>query len=735
VSSRGLWTAVLIAAAACQPTSPEVAGVSHPGAPPTMRSAPAADAPASASASASASAPLPPTVGGTQLGDETPIELPLALALDTRLEFRRELPRDVDTFLLQGKRVWVRAAPLPVAGTAGPGGDVWLFNGRRWEEIPFYGSFPAVVGDAQFQIGAGRALRLVGLAGYCCGEANVVGWQLHGRRWVESREDGVGLPRIEAEDQSFIDSVSLTSGTEPLLCTSGNPRGCWRWGAGRWTRLPLPPAGEYPSSLVHALGGRTVALLGQRVYELRGTRWAPITTEFEEPGDSSQVRQGAGKRLWVVGDHGLRLWTGNSWSKIECPITTPRDLLERSPNDVWVVGTGLAHYDGVRWKRALGVPGTLRRIAAGVGNEIWVGGSSGLWRGQPRRGDLSTVAAVTQATARDLVGVEALVAEDTSQCYEFDRVPSSVVPGLALQGSAGLAATADALYFTSEGRLQRQDAAKSAALDSALLASYPRCRACLVGGGDQVADVLTGVLRVHTGSGPSSDAAATVPGLAAADRAPDGAWWIVGNGQDPGLPRVARVSAGGWTLFDRLLPGGYAGLAAVGSEEAWLVGASDPRALPRTGPDPDGSHASEDEEVVGASGVLDHVQATVLQRYRVPDTALLGVATTSDGTVVAAGVGGTVLMFRSGRWHLHRLSPEPTLEAPTLHFVYRDRDAVWIGGEQGLLLRWDGAKWQSLHLPGRVRPTFTSMTRWGEELWVAGPEGRWRLRRRGGSCP
>ena len=135
---------------------------------------------------------------------------------------------------------------------------------------------------------------------------------------------------------------------------------------------------------VELSGAGAWALEPDALWELAAKQWqreaAPVPWK-QTP--HSVAALGLGK-LWVSADAELFYFDGNAWSRQASPVGEPAGLwlaTEGKLAGVWLVGKdGVAHHDGKEWRRAAGPRGPLREVL-GRGEEVWLAGGAGVWRG------------------------------------------------------------------------------------------------------------------------------------------------------------------------------------------------------------------------------------------------------------------------------------------------------------------------------------------------------------------
>jgi hypothetical protein len=148
-----------------------------------------------------------------------------------------------------------------------------------------------------------------------------------------------------------------------------------------WTRIP---AHDAPVRIVLA-GGTAWALSAGHVQRLEPTGftdWGPPRA-WREP---RAIWLDSGGSPWVLepSERALYRLEANTWVRLDTPFTESTALWGSASAGVWLVGSGgAAHFDGKAWRCVPGVRGPLSAIIQ-WGDELWLAGATGAFRGRPR---------------------------------------------------------------------------------------------------------------------------------------------------------------------------------------------------------------------------------------------------------------------------------------------------------------------------------------------------------------
>lgn len=257
------------------------------------------------------------------------------------------------------------------ARVAAIGGEVWLDIGKGLTKLP---RPPAIGPSVQIYFGRDDQPRLMGFErGSESTAAVYLRWRAGG--WQRAVAE---IGKLGGEKASPLFGVLGNDDPEvvcapDLVCIIKRRTG--------WTTLKPPPG--LPA--VELCNGVPWALEGADLFRLRSDGWHPLETKPTfVAGDG--VWANADDDVWVAEAKGERLhhFDGKSWTAEPAPLRGPRGLWGSAKNDVWLAADGgAAHFDGTQWSVVAGPAGPLRQVRR-RGTEVWLGGSSGLWRGTLR---------------------------------------------------------------------------------------------------------------------------------------------------------------------------------------------------------------------------------------------------------------------------------------------------------------------------------------------------------------
>ncbi|MFO0546752.1 MAG: hypothetical protein U0271_00125 [Polyangiaceae bacterium] len=211
------------------------------------------------------------------------------------------------------------------------------------------------------------------------------------------------------------------------------------------------------------------------------------------------------------------------------------------------------------------------------------------------------------------------------------------------------------------------------------------------------------------------------PNPSAVDSAVDGAWFA--TAPDESETWVLHRRRGAQTAHFGGLPSwAVTDLDAADSDVAWVAG----------------GYAIADESVVSmrprlwplGEGFLARAADPSVAYRRFSTGALLDVAAVSKDEAWAVGAGGGIVHVRGDSVELFSLTGASADSPPVLRaiLVWGPND-VWFVGDEGTVLRYDGAKLERARSPLPKHVTLTAVFRWGEALYVGGPGALYKVAR------
>lgn len=147
-----------------------------------------------------------------------------------------------------------------------------------------------------------------------------------------------------------------------------------------WTMIPAPADIDRVTlgdDVGWGVGGQTLYRLGDRLSPLgkQGT--------WKRADDLFALRD----RAYVVETEAARIHvsTGDDWQIMASPIPRPRALWGASAGALWLVGDGLAFFDGTSWRVAPDARGPFTAVLGRGADDVWIGGAGGVFRVEPKR--------------------------------------------------------------------------------------------------------------------------------------------------------------------------------------------------------------------------------------------------------------------------------------------------------------------------------------------------------------
>lgn len=147
-----------------------------------------------------------------------------------------------------------------------------------------------------------------------------------------------------------------------------------------WTFVPIPPALDRV-----ALGGDVGwAVGGQQAHKLAATK---LDSTFHTFGPTGSWKHVDG--LFALPDRPFVIETepalvhvleSGRWRVFSSPVPRPRAMWGTAPDDLWIVGDGLAHFDGVVWRVADDAPGPFEAVLGRNRGDVWLAGANGVFR-------------------------------------------------------------------------------------------------------------------------------------------------------------------------------------------------------------------------------------------------------------------------------------------------------------------------------------------------------------------
>lgn len=142
-----------------------------------------------------------------------------------------------------------------------------------------------------------------------------------------------------------------------------------------WTMIPAPSDIERVTlgeDVGWGVGGKTLYRLGDRLAAVgaRGT--------FARADALFALRD----RAWVIETEAARIhaFDGERWRVTASPIADPRAMWGATESALWLVGDGIALFDGASWLVARDARGPFSAVLGRSADDVWIGGKEGLFR-------------------------------------------------------------------------------------------------------------------------------------------------------------------------------------------------------------------------------------------------------------------------------------------------------------------------------------------------------------------
>lgn len=163
----------------------------------------------------------------------------------------------------------------------------------------------------------------------------------------------------------------------------------WHWDGSRWNVALKGKNGAFID--VVTLGKRRVYALGSNVVFWNGKKWKQVGILPPSHGRKSSLAVVSKNDIWVSEIHPngttqMVHWNGSRWTQVGERITgSINDMEVVAPNDIWVGGETLSHWDGVEWKTILSIQenyhGEIYRIQSSDARVLWAVGSRSFYNG------------------------------------------------------------------------------------------------------------------------------------------------------------------------------------------------------------------------------------------------------------------------------------------------------------------------------------------------------------------
>lgn len=323
---------------ASPPALPRAAIAPSPAPSATVESPP----PAVSSAAAPSSAPTAPAPPPLRAAFHRELTDPVsAIALETP---PHAAALGADRVFLHDARGW-RSEVLPKNARPGPSLDLALFYGRD------------------------NRVRLIGTH---AGKSGPEGVYL---RWLPA-----GFKREKAEIGRLSDPhgalVAVLGTAEPeIVCRPGDV--CLVKRRSGWASVKAPP----DIQRVVLGGGVGWATAGQTLLRLGADAWEPAGAKGA--WQSADALFATREKAWILETSAglIHTFDGRSWQATTAPLAHPHAIWGATETALWLVGDeGLAFFDGITWRPVPGAPAPLFTVIGRSVDDVWIGGSGGLFR-------------------------------------------------------------------------------------------------------------------------------------------------------------------------------------------------------------------------------------------------------------------------------------------------------------------------------------------------------------------
>ena len=651
---------------------------------------------------------------------------PPATRLSRRLNWGQRLHEPVRKMTARGNQAWALAGLEQEVGGFQPGG-LFHLDIASVSEWPFRNSRSTVGSPLSFyaSVSGPRALMVTNL---CCGESSLEIYRWQGKT-LQADSLGSGfMPHFQL----------VAEGSPALLCTDSEPWQCIYENHGKVLRTPS----QQGAPRVHLLGPTieglcalkssslgVIGLRGQEVLQIRDRVVEAIAHAPEPCGDPwraavNQLDATDEGTLWLILNGKVRRQTSGGWEQSQPPVGQVADLRAIKDHEVWAVGTlGAAHFDGTRWSREAGVLGSLHTVRAASPETIWMAGAHGVWLGQTARN--AKLAVASRARSHETSRLTAITELPFAQLPSMNGLQTRehTLPrrqGEQRSGARGiLRAPEGGWWLWGDEGLFHWQGDDLRVLESERLHPVTGCGRCIATQPNgRMLDLRHRIVRELSSTGRARTLVQSVPEPVAVASRPSGETWVVGASADDALPHILRNTGKGFTPLVGIPPVTYADVSLPEARGAWLVGGlSGVKAGGRVWPT--------------SFGVISRwIEKTeTLHSYQVPAAALLAVSALSESVAWAVGYDGLIVRIdgeRSDVWKVQG-APGDAGAHPWLHAVLaRSPEDVWFAGEGGVLVHYDGTRFERVALP--VTSTTTGIG-YLDGPWLVGPSHVLEVRR------
>lgn len=490
-----------------------------------------------------------------------------------------------------------------------------------------------------------------------------------------------------------------------------------------------------PESIVNSINviaKRTyVVFRSGSVQRLEGKQFIPIPIPVNEQNSITAVGGTSENDLWFTNSGYVAYhWDGKSFQATSVPQSIESGVVARTPTDVWS-RNGLVHWDGKRWSSIAGAQRAAGLVVRDSG-EVWVGNTHGLFRSKPAKGSAVRLPDAKSVDTKPLETPKAITLGAAQTGYTIAKTSLVIKGGAPVSTAKRLEVGRDGtLWIEAWDRLVEMDAeGKTAIIDSEEKRItfdrwfYPEASGRgILSHRDRESENYNSrddLRRFENGKSVESDLRLDGHDVVCISGNANGATWILGSVeagapyqlQKPSVEELgvhALVRTDEKSAFQNVvgLPAvAYRDVAVTPEGGGFFVGSLN------AGPMGEGF-------ILHARGRLGTQSVT---RYRAPAT-ILAVAAISNDEAWAVGAMGLVIHIKNDVIERQVLPSGAWLRA----VITNGPNDVWIGGDDGTLLHYDGQAFHPVTQPLGPRAAFSGLGFSRGVVWATSPSGILRI--------
>ncbi len=250
----------------------------------------------------------------------------------------------------------------------------WVLDASGWKNLALPAGMQVDAPDGRVGIFVGRDDKPRIMGARRSGGA----WEAVYYRWREGRweRDRREIGKLSGEPSAGLYGV-LGDADPEVVCKDGDV--CIIKRRTGWKTIPAPKG----LHRVWVMDGTAWLLADTGMMRLEGSRWVAVAWEFDARGQESGFWADPTGGWWVTVSAQGAVYRAEQgrFTRMPSPVRDPAAVWGTTRADVWVAGSdGVGHFDGTAWARVKGLAGSFEHVQ-GRDNEVWVGGSAGLWRG------------------------------------------------------------------------------------------------------------------------------------------------------------------------------------------------------------------------------------------------------------------------------------------------------------------------------------------------------------------